>query len=663
MGLLYLTAVALEAALLFLGPWAVPWDRLLLSDYTYLALLALHLGAGVLLLALARGGRRPRLRLILPEPLFLLALLFFLFTYIYALNANMDYVQRFMSSGGAVRLALDTHRERLAAVVRYLPLLAAGLTAYLWPRLRRAEARRDSAAALWALPLTLASAALSCLSFPSFAVLDGLGFLSFFALVPLFLVVEGSSLIRGWLYTVTYGVLSGMLVSFWLGTYSLVTLQLVTAVLMLVCALYFLPALWLVRRLSSLRFLGLALAWVLFEYLRSIGYWGYPWGLWGTAQYRFLTLIQSAELGGVWAVSFVVLLFNAGLAAVLGALERGRGLRRSLPAPLWAFGLLLACLAFGLVRRAQLEGEPVARTVRLALVQQNTDPRKEDYGATFDTLRRLTDRALQRHPELVIWSETAFVPNIRRWSKENPEQEPLARLVREFLEYQRSLGVWLLTGNDDYDLLSGAGGEEVRLDYNAAVLFDPQGRRVATYHKMHLVPFTEYFPFKKQLPGLYRWLLSFDVYLWEPGRERVIFRHPRLAFFTPICFEDSFPDDIRRFVLEGGEAIVNISNDYWSLYEAEAKQHAVNASFRAVENRRPLVRATASGLTCYVDIDGEFLASVPYYQESFLIADVRLRPERITPYTRWGDWLPMAAAAALAVLLLLSLLPGTRRRL
>jgi apolipoprotein N-acyltransferase len=109
--------------------------------------------------------------------------------------------------------------------------------------------------------------------------------------------------------------------------------------------------------------------------------------------------------------------------------------------------------------------------------------------------------------------------------------------------------------------------------------------------------------------------------------------------------------------------VVNISNDYWSLHEAEAKQHTVNSSFRAVENRRPLVRATASGLTCYVDIDGELLASVPYYQESFLIADVRLRTERMTPYTRWGDWLPKAAAAALAVLLLLSLLPGTRRRL
>jgi apolipoprotein N-acyltransferase len=195
------------------------------------------------------------------------------------------------------------------------------------------------------------------------------------------------------------------------------------------------------------------------------------------------------------------------------------------------------------------------------------------------------------------------------------------------------------------------------------VLFDSAGVRVQTYHKMHLVPFTEYFPFKKSLPGVYRWLLDFDVYLWEPGSERVIFRHPRFSFFTPICFEDSFPDDIRRFVQQGAEAIVNISNDYWSLTEVEAKQHAVNSSLRAVENARPLLRATASGLTGYFDVDGSLLAAVPYYQERFLVVDLDFRPAATTLYTRWGDWLPQAAAAVLALLALLSFFPRVRRRL
>jgi len=162
---------------------------------------------------------------------------------------------------------------------------------------------------------------------------------------------------------------------------------------------------------------------------------------------------------------------------------------------------------------------------------------------------------------------------------------------------------------------------------------------------------------------VYRWLLDFDVYLWEPGRERVIFRDPRFSFFTPICFEDSFPGDIRRFVQGGAEAIVNISNDYWSLTEVEARQHSVNSSLRAVENARPLLRATASGLSGYWDVDGSLLASVPYYQERSLVVDLSFRPPATTLYTRWGDWLPMSAAVALALLALLSLIPRVRRRL
>jgi apolipoprotein N-acyltransferase len=684
MGWLYLAAAAAEAALALWGPWALPWSRLVTSDWLFLALPALHAAFGLLSLAVPRGRQGPFLRLMLSELLFLLTLVFFLFAWIFALNANMDYVQRFFAGGAKVRLALDTRAQRLAAAVRYLPMLAADLAAYLWPRLRSASAagaaQPFNGVRRWALPLMLLSVALTVLSFPSFASLDGLGFLCFVALVPLFLVVENASWIAGWLYVTAYGVLQGMLVSFWLGTFSLVTLQLVTSFFLLAYGLFFLPALWLVRRLSSLRFLALALAWVLFEYLRSLGYWGFPWGLWGTAPYRFLTFLQTASLAGVWGVSLVVVLLNAGAASALACVLRRENPWPGARALLASAAVLLGCLGFGIVRRDDLSRQPVSKTVPVALVQQDSDPRKDDYARTFAVLRRLTDEALSGagsqaaagglraagrgpRPQLVVWSETAFVPNIRRWSKEDPEKYPLAKLVREFLDYQRGLGVWLLTGNDDYDLSTGPSGEEVRRDYNAAVLFDPQGRRVRTYHKMHLVPFTEYFPFKQSLPGVYRWLLDFDVYLWEPGDERVIFRHPAFSFFTPICFEDSFPGDIRRFVQEGAEAIVNISNDYWSLTEVEAKQHAVNSSLRAVENARPLLRATASGLTGYWDVDGSLLASVPYYQERFLAVDVVFRPAETTLYTRWGDWLPQGAALALALLALLSLFPRVRRRL
>jgi apolipoprotein N-acyltransferase len=328
--------------------------------------------------------------------------------------------------------------------------------------------------------------------------------------------------------------------------------------------------------------------------------------------------------------------------------------------------LLLAavCAAAGFLLLSSRDRLPVERRVRVALIQQNSDPRKHDYRRTFNTLKSLTGEALKQNPELVVWSETAFVPNIRRWSSYDPERFPLAALVQEFLDFQRGLGTWLMTGNDDYELVETKEGGQERLDYNAAILFSPAGERTATYHKIHLVPFTEYFPWKRQLPGFYRLLLTFDVYLWEPGSERVIFNHPRFRFATPICFEDAFPDDVRRFVRAGAEAIVNLSNDFWSLTEVEAQQHFANALFRAVENRRPLLRATASGVTAYVDDRGQIQAALPIYEEGQLTVDVAFRrrpPDTI--YTRWGDWFPRLAGVLLALLAAAACFPGLRKRL
>ena len=129
-----------------------------------------------------------------------------------------------------------------------------------------------------------------------------------------------------------------------------------------------------------------------------------------------------------------------------------------------------------------------------------------------------------------------------------------------------------------------------------------------------------------------------------------MFRHPRFTFFTPICFEDVFSSDLRKFVRLGADAIVNISNDYWSLNEVEARRHFTNSPFRAVENRRPVVRSTASGVTCYVDTTGRLRAELPCYQEGCLVVDVRLVSDsaddsgRLSVYTRFEDWFPLSTA-------------------
>jgi apolipoprotein N-acyltransferase len=702
-----LCGVALVSLLVAFAP-ATSIEPIGPGDAFLLAWIALHLAWSLTVLLGSRteplswSAIRP-----VAEGLFFFGGFLFLFAYIFALNANMDYVQRFIESGGNLQLALDTRTERLIATARFAPLLVLDLGLWIFSARR---SRSDHAAgpgsagytgggviSAWSPVLTIVAVILSVLAQPSAARLDGIPLLGWFSLVPLFLVlrshVEAGRFGQAIWYGLLYGVLFTLVGNFWLGTFNLISLQAVGVIFFFFYGA-FMPlavgALELIRS-PRLRPLVLPLAWTAFELARSSGFLGYPWLLVAHSQYRVLSLIQIAEIGGVWMVSFVVLLVNSLLAEAIlavgsgsdcceaddraddganeeaargtageasdelvhGVTNHGRLLTRFLPArgPMIA---VVAVLAVSVLTGTVLRSIPVPSRgrVRLALIQQNSDPRKHEYARTLDSLSRLTDKALAYEPDLVVWSETAFVPNLRRWSEEDPRRYSLARLVREFIAYQQTLDTWLVTGNDDYRRVLDDEGQEVeRHNFNAAVMFDPAGERRETYHKIKLVPFTEYFPFEEQFPWVYQMLLEFDVAFWTPGEERTVFEHPSFRFSTPICFEDVFPREVRGFALAGMEVIVNLTNDYWSLQEVAAQQHFVAALFRTVELRRPMVRSTASGVTSHIDAYGRIIATVPQYSEQYLVVDVDVPDgSRTTLYERWGDWFPLLAAFVLIVM-------------
>ncbi|MFW5643488.1 MAG: apolipoprotein N-acyltransferase [Alkalispirochaeta sp.] len=692
-----------------------------LGDGTLLSLIALHfvwaLHLGSDALRDIPTSRSQMLRA--AEALFFFGLFLFLFAYVYAANANMDYVQRFVAGGGTIQLAPDTRTERILVAGRYGPFLLADL--YIWIRAvsggRHTPGVRHSTGIERVAPaVMLVSVVISALAYPSFLNVDGIAVLGWFGMVPLFalirsLVSRGRAIRAVW-YGVLYGVLFTLIGNYWLGTFNLISLQAVGVIFFGFYLLYMpvaVGSLVLVDRalrrsdgavhrvLIGARALVLPLSWTFFELARSSGFLGYPWLLAAHSQYRNPVVIQGARFGGVWLVSFVVLLVNALLAE--GILHRfdkmhHRRVRRRGRRYVWRSGIpwmLAAVTVFGvnvLYGTIVLSDTPSEDTVRIALIQQNSDPRKHDYRRTFNSLKRLTDEALAYDPDLVAWSETAFVPNIRRWSDEDPRLYSLAQLVQEFNEYLDSVDAWLLTGNDDYRrVLDDSGTEIERHNYNAAVLFSDAGERRETYHKIKLVPFTEHFPYREQLPWVYDLLMSVDITFWTPGEEYTIFHHPEFAFATPICFEDVFPGVVRRFALEGMEVIVNLTNDYWSLREQAAQQHFAAALFRTVELGMPMVRATASGVTSHIDRQGRIVAMVPQYSEQYLIADVSVdRRDAVgqgrsgatggdastggraagsvngTRYLRWGDWFPFTTFAMWGVIVVAATVKTIRYR-
>jgi apolipoprotein N-acyltransferase len=307
--------------------------------------------------------------------------------------------------------------------------------------------------------------------------------------------------------------------------------------------------------------------------------------------------------------------------------------------PAAAYGLVCAgVIGYGFAAPVNLRE---ARQWKVSLVQQNVDPWKGGYAAyraSLDVLERQSLLAVRESPEIVIWSETSFVPAIDWHTRYRPDTQTFG-LVKELRDFIAAQPVPFVVGNDDGQLKRVEEGREVRVDYNAALLIDKY-RIVDTYRKLHLVPFTESFPFEKTLPGVYGWLKSADTHFWEKGTVSTVFEADGVHFSTPICFEDTFGDLCKEFVAKGADVLVNITNDAWSFSVPGAMQHMTMSVFRAVENRRAVVRSTNGGMTNIIDPNGRILASLPPFIEGHLTGAVPVRTAALSLYTRWGDWLP-----------------------
>ena len=400
-----------------------------------------------------------------------------------------------------------------------------------------------------------------------------------------------------------------------------------TALLAGYCGLYvglFAGALsWIAARRSSLAAIAVApFVWVTLEWVRGWLMGGFPWGTLGYSQYRQLPVIQIAELGGVYAVSFVVIAVNAALAAAAVV-----GLRRSVAGLGVAALLVTATLAFGHARLRE-SGTP-AETASIALIQPSIpQPLKWDPNFAASTLANyfdLTMEAGQSRPDLVVWPETA-TPTVLR------EDLVLQAALRQV---SRQLGAGLLIGSIDAERTSPPRYR------NSAVLLDERGI-VNRYDKIQLVPFGEYVPLSGVI-GFVRGWAEFIADL-EPGSRSVVFSGPPAPFGTVICYEGIFPALVRRFVRDGARFMVNMTNDGWFGRTAGPLQHLAMYPLRAVEHRVSVVRAANTGVSAVIAPSGAIVRSLPLYVRGTLVERVPLRRVE-TLYTRFGDWLPYLSLA------------------
>ncbi len=526
--------------------------------------------------------------------------------------------------------------------------------------------------------LTLLSAVLFPLAMPNELFAFGSPLVGLVALVPYYLAIRDTNDARSAARLgALFGAVSTLLGNYWLmffGEFSVWTIGGPT-VGYIVYNYVLAGFLWRASREPlAYRPVLFALVWTLYEYLKSIGFLAYPWGL---AAYPFneLTLFtQIVDVTGVWGLTLVAVYANAAAAEVISPVAPLRpataqssathsSATHSSATHLVVTAVLI--VSIGLYGFARLNtGIPVRTTLDLLLVQQNADAwNTRDIARPLLITQQETESALaedERQPDLIVWSETSlryFYTEDSAWYARNPPERP-------FQEFISDLPAPLMTGSplenrdDDFAI------------HNAVLLIDPDTRVRQWYGKQHLVPFAEIIPFweTEVVRRFFDSVVGIGG-IWTPGPGTRLFSltgpdGTQVEIATPICFEDAFAYLNRSFVLAGADLILNLTNNSWSRTNSAQTQHFVAARFRAIETRRGLVRSTNSGYTTIVDPWGRVVASRPMFVTTHLSATVPIyAPERESIYTRFGDWLPQSIAVLLAILFLGTYVrPGLRRR-
>jgi apolipoprotein N-acyltransferase len=257
------------------------------------------------------------------------------------------------------------------------------------------------------------------------------------------------------------------------------------------------------------------------------------------------------------------------------------------------------------------------------------------------TLTQSAPRFSDRH--LVIWPESCLHYPFH------------TEFNRGFLNRAAGLGKFtLIAGCDEFNEAA----------FNCLITVRGRYEDAQIYRKVHLVPFGEFLPLRKQLPWLaamLEGLLPGDFQSGGQPRPLAVEAEGIACQIIPaVCFEDTVGRVIRKSVTDSPQVIVNITNDAWFNQSSAAQQHFLNARLRCVEMRRPMLRSANTGITAAVDETGRVLTALPPFEESRLETSLPLVIEPpLTLYARFGDWFSVASGTAGLAILVFN---GRRRR-
>ncbi|MDF1825201.1 MAG: apolipoprotein N-acyltransferase [Verrucomicrobiales bacterium] len=340
-------------------------------------------------------------------------------------------------------------------------------------------------------------------------------------------------------------------------------------------------------------------AWCGLEWLRGILFTGFGWNGLGVALKDQLLLVQFADVIGITGYGFVlmfagIITYATLVRLVLEVKERKR-LRPHLDFAL-GVAMIIGLFLYGIPKVSVAPKESIniqARIMQLNIPLEDkwSEDIKLRQKIIFD-YRDLTRTFTELAPhDLVLWPETAIPGHF------------------SFPWVQKYFNDHVLKG-DDFYLLTGLEDSTLQGDkvFNTITLMQGSTETYQMHRKIHLVPLGEYIPFRNSFP-LLKWIAGSIIETdFTPGDSyeplEIEKEGQRIEILPLICFEDTVPRHARKFIGEGPQIFVNVTNDGWFYESAQPTQHFYNAIFRCIEFRRPMIRAANTGVSGFIDTRG-----------------------------------------------------------
>ena len=369
---------------------------------------------------------------------------------------------------------------------------------------------------------------------------------------------------------------------------------------------------------------------------------GFPWVLLGYSQATTLPIAQLASVFGVYGVSALV----ASVSATAAFCLMTRSARERVAAVVAVAAMVVIIAVWGGLRVARATWMTAGEPLRVGLVQGNVDQAGKWSAARaasiFDEYLNRTRQVIGEGAELVVWPESSTPFMLEEDAAAAERVRTLARQAR----------VPILLGSDQIDWRVENHRRIPDRSFNSAFLIDAAGQTAGVYRKIHLVPFGEYVPLR-------RWLFFAAPLVavigtgFAAGDTAAVLPIGAHRLSAAICYEIVYPALVRRFVQNGSELLTTITNDAWFGRTSAPYQHFEQASMRAIEEGRYLVRSANTGISGIVDPYGRVQAHTDIFRPATVVGSVRLLNES-TVYARTGDVFAYAAVVITAALLVCS---------